>query len=149
MDCLRPTGLGRTVTSLYAVITGRGFHMRILGILSKSVGRGGLPRHLVCVFFSNSLFFTYRQSMTCFVFYCLVVLDHPLLNSVWKERILRILDIEDRRYSIFIEPDLLASFSFGPEPNTAVRALIKANKKHNFFFFTLFLLKKKKKKLVL
>uniref|UniRef100_A0A2N9GNN4 Uncharacterized protein n=1 Tax=Fagus sylvatica TaxID=28930 RepID=A0A2N9GNN4_FAGSY len=41
------------------------------------------------------------------------VLDRPLLNSVWKERISRILDIKDRSYSIFIEPDLLASFSFG------------------------------------
>jgi hypothetical protein len=57
------------------------------------------------------------------------VLDRPLLNSVWKERISRILDIEDRRYTIFIEPDLLASFYFGPVPNTAVKALLKANKK--------------------
>jgi hypothetical protein len=39
------------------------------------------------------------------------------------------LDIEDRRYGIFIEPDLLASFSFGPAPNTVVKALLKANKK--------------------
>uniref|UniRef100_A0A2N9HUR2 Uncharacterized protein n=1 Tax=Fagus sylvatica TaxID=28930 RepID=A0A2N9HUR2_FAGSY len=35
------------------------------------------------------------------------VLDRPLLNSVWQERIWRILEIEDRRYNIFIEPDLL------------------------------------------
>jgi hypothetical protein len=67
--------------------------------------------------------------MTYSVFYCLVVLDRPLLNSVWKERISRILDIKDRRYSIFIKPDLLASFSFGPAPNTAVKALLHANKK--------------------
>ena len=67
--------------------------------------------------------------MTCFVFCCLVVLDRPLLNSVWNERILRILDIEDRRYGIFIEPDLLTSFSFGPAPNTVIKALLKANKK--------------------
>uniref|UniRef100_A0A2N9G1E5 Transposase (putative) gypsy type domain-containing protein n=1 Tax=Fagus sylvatica TaxID=28930 RepID=A0A2N9G1E5_FAGSY len=33
-------------------------------------------------------------------------LDRPLLNSVWQERIWRILEIEDRRYNIFIEPDL-------------------------------------------
>jgi hypothetical protein len=38
-------------------------------------------------------------------------------------------DIEDRRYTIFIEPDLLASFSFGPVPSSAVKALLKANKK--------------------
>uniref|UniRef100_A0A2N9H2L5 Transposase (putative) gypsy type domain-containing protein n=1 Tax=Fagus sylvatica TaxID=28930 RepID=A0A2N9H2L5_FAGSY len=41
------------------------------------------------------------------------VLDRPLLDSAWQQRILRILDIEDRRYNIFIEPDLLASFSLG------------------------------------
>uniref|UniRef100_A0A2N9H0E8 Uncharacterized protein n=1 Tax=Fagus sylvatica TaxID=28930 RepID=A0A2N9H0E8_FAGSY len=58
-----------------------------------------------------------------------VVLDRPLLNSVWKERISRILEIEDRRYTIFIEPDLLASFFFRPVPNLVVKALLKANKK--------------------
>uniref|UniRef100_A0A2N9EXQ6 Uncharacterized protein n=1 Tax=Fagus sylvatica TaxID=28930 RepID=A0A2N9EXQ6_FAGSY len=57
------------------------------------------------------------------------MLDRPLLNSVWKERISRILDIKDHRYGIFIEPDFLASFFFGPAPNTAVKALLKANKK--------------------
>jgi hypothetical protein len=51
MDCLRPTGVGRTVTSSYVVISGRGFHGRnLVRTLSKSVGLGGLPHHLVCVF---------------------------------------------------------------------------------------------------
>uniref|UniRef100_A0A2N9J5W0 Uncharacterized protein n=1 Tax=Fagus sylvatica TaxID=28930 RepID=A0A2N9J5W0_FAGSY len=45
------------------------------------------------------------------------------------ERILRILDIEDHLYNIFIEPDLLATFSLGPVPSSSVRALVKANKK--------------------
>uniref|UniRef100_A0A2N9EMU3 Uncharacterized protein n=1 Tax=Fagus sylvatica TaxID=28930 RepID=A0A2N9EMU3_FAGSY len=45
------------------------------------------------------------------------------------ERILRILDIEDRRYNIFIEPDLLATFSLGPVPSSSVKTLVKANKK--------------------
>jgi hypothetical protein len=62
--------------------------------------------------------------MTCLVFPCLVVLDRPLLNSVWKERISRILDIEDRRYNIFIKPDLLASFSFGPEPQYGHQGIV-------------------------
>uniref|UniRef100_A0A2N9GG88 Transposase (putative) gypsy type domain-containing protein n=1 Tax=Fagus sylvatica TaxID=28930 RepID=A0A2N9GG88_FAGSY len=56
-------------------------------------------------------------------------LNRPLLNSVWQERIWKILDIEDRRYNIFIEPDLLATFSLGPVPSSSVRALVKANKK--------------------
>jgi hypothetical protein len=66
--------------------------------------------------------------MTCF-FLCFAALDCPLLNSIWQERILRILDIEDRRYNIFIEPDLLATFSLGPVPSSSFRALVKANKK--------------------
>ena len=67
------------------------------------------------------------------------MLDRPLLNSMWKERISRILEIEDRRYGIFIEPDLLASFSFGPAPNTAVKALLKANKKRKFSFIYIYI----------
>uniref|UniRef100_A0A2N9H8B0 Uncharacterized protein n=1 Tax=Fagus sylvatica TaxID=28930 RepID=A0A2N9H8B0_FAGSY len=57
------------------------------------------------------------------------VLDRPLLNSVWQERIWRILEIEDRRYNIYIEPDLLATFSLGPVPSSSVKALQRANKK--------------------
>uniref|UniRef100_A0A2N9J990 Uncharacterized protein n=1 Tax=Fagus sylvatica TaxID=28930 RepID=A0A2N9J990_FAGSY len=41
----------------------------------------------------------------------------------------RILDIEDRRYNILIEPDLLAAFSLGPVPSSSVKALVRANKK--------------------
>ena len=76
------------------------------------------------------------------LFGVLAVLDRPLLNSVWQERISRILDIEDRWYTIFIQPDLLATFSLGPIPSSSVKALVKANKKrelfrhcYRFFFF--------------
>jgi hypothetical protein len=61
-----------------------------------------------------------------------VALDRPLLNSVWQERISRILDIEDRRYNVFIEPDLLATFSLGPVPSSSVKALQRTNKKRGF-----------------
>jgi hypothetical protein len=67
------------------------------------------------------------------LFGVLAVLDRPLLNSVWQERISRILDIEDRRYTIFIEPDLFATFSLGPVPSSSVKALAKANKKRELF----------------
>ena len=73
--------------------------------------------------------------MTRPFFLFLAFLDRPLLNSVWKEGISRILDIEDRRCSIFLEPDLLASFSFGPKLNTAVKALLRANKKSGCCIF--------------
>uniref|UniRef100_A0A2N9FF04 Transposase (putative) gypsy type domain-containing protein n=1 Tax=Fagus sylvatica TaxID=28930 RepID=A0A2N9FF04_FAGSY len=59
-------------------------------------------------------------------------LDRPLLNSVWQERIWRILEIEDRRYNIFIEPDFLATFSLGPVPSSSVKALQRTNKKRGF-----------------
>ena len=74
--CLRLIGSGRTGTSSCVVTTGRGFHKRILGILSKFVGRGGLFRHLVCVFFFFFFFYFYVfvhcQCMTCFIFFCSV-----------------------------------------------------------------------------
>ena len=57
------------------------------------------------------------------------MLDHPLLTPAWNEKISRILEIKDRRYTIFTKPDLLASFSLGPVPSSTVKALLKANKK--------------------
>ena len=47
---LRPTGLGRTGTSLCVVIAGRGgLGKKLVGILPKSVGLGRLLQNLVCV----------------------------------------------------------------------------------------------------
>jgi hypothetical protein len=141
----RLIGFGKTSTFLSAVTTGRDSHKKILGTLLESVGRGGPPYRLVCVFSSLlPLFYYYFLSSLpdFFLFVVCVVLDRPLLNSVWQQRILKILDIEDRRYNIFIEPDLLTSFSLGPVPNSTVKALARANKKrelssrpYSFFFF--------------
>ena len=65
-DCLRLIGSGRTNISLCVVTTGRGFHKKILGTLSESVGRGEPPRRLVCVFLLVLfLVFAHRQCMTC------------------------------------------------------------------------------------
>uniref|UniRef100_A0A2N9IJQ9 Transposase (putative) gypsy type domain-containing protein n=1 Tax=Fagus sylvatica TaxID=28930 RepID=A0A2N9IJQ9_FAGSY len=63
-----------------------------------------------------------------------VVQGLPSSDRIWKdgyffERISRILDIEDRRYNIFIEPNLLATFSLGLVPSSSVKALERANKK--------------------
>ena len=123
----RQIGSGKTSTFLSAVTTGRDSHKKILGTLLESVGRGGPPHRLVCAF--SLLFFFFSSLPDFFLFVVCVVLDRPLLNSVWQQRILKILDIEDRRYTIFIEPDLLASFSLGPVPNSTVKALARANKK--------------------
>jgi hypothetical protein len=86
-------------------------------------------------FFFFFFFFLYISSVCDLFFLFLAALNRPLLNSVWQERIWRILDIEDRRYNIFIEPDLLATFSLGPVPSSSVRALVKANKKRRSLSF--------------
>jgi hypothetical protein len=44
----------------------------------------GIPLSFGVCFSSNLLVFICCQFMTCFVFCCLIVLDCPLLNSVWK-----------------------------------------------------------------
>ena len=128
-DYLRPIESGRTDTSLCVATTGKGYRKKILGTLSKSVGLEGPPRRLVCVFLLVIFSYFYSSSMYDLFFLCFAALDRPLLNSVWQERILRILDIEDRRYNIFIEPDLLTTFSLGLVPSSSIRALVKANKK--------------------
>ena len=97
----------------------------------------GDPLTVWCVFYlfsSLSCFFSSSSVLDLSSFWCFVVLDRPLLNSVWQQRILRILDIEDRRYNVFIEPDLLATFSLGPVPNSTVKALVRANKKRESLF---------------
>uniref|UniRef100_A0A2N9HSL2 Uncharacterized protein n=1 Tax=Fagus sylvatica TaxID=28930 RepID=A0A2N9HSL2_FAGSY len=99
----RPTGFGRTGTSLCAATIGRGYRKKALNDFVGVRRTWGTP--------SSS------------------ALDRPLLNSIWQGRISRILDIEDRRYNIFIDPDLLATFSLGPVPSSAVKALVRANKK--------------------
>jgi hypothetical protein len=100
-----------------------------VGILPEFVGLRGLLHHLVCVFPLIRFFYLLSIYDSSFLLF-LAVLDRPLLSSMWKERISRILDIEDHHCSILLEPDLLASFSFGPEPNTVVKALLRANKKN-------------------
>ena len=82
-------------------------------------------------FVFSSFFFSFFFDV--FLLVLVAALDRPLLNSVWQGRISRILDIEDRRYNIFIEPDLLATFSLGPVPSSSVKALLRANKKRESF----------------
>ena len=103
----------------------------VSGDFTKVRRSWGLPHHLVCVFPFIRFFYLLSICDSSFLLF-LAVLDRPLLSSMWKERISRILDIEDCHCSIFLEPDLLTSFSFsfGPEPNTVVKALLRANKKN-------------------
>ena len=86
-----------------------------------------------CVFFLLVFFIVSYFVVVCLTrLCCFAVLDRPLLDSAWQQRILRILDIEDRRYNIFIEPDLFASFLLGLVPSSTVKALAKTNKKREF-----------------
>jgi hypothetical protein len=89
----------------------------------------------VCLLFSKNYYcyYCYLLFFAYDLFFCVfAALDRPLLNSVWQERIWRILEIEYRRYNIFIEPDLLATFSLGPVPSSSVKALQRTNKKRGF-----------------
>ena len=87
----------------------------------------------VCFLLSSTFsffFFFFLSSLPDFYLFAIcVVLDRLLLSSAWQQKILKVLDIEDRRYNIFIELDLLASFSLGPVPSSTVKALARANKK--------------------
>ena len=65
-DYLRPIGSGRKDISLCVATTGRGYHKKILGTSSESVGLRGPPRRLVCVFLLVLfLIFAYRQCVIC------------------------------------------------------------------------------------
>ncbi len=65
-DYLRPIGSGRTDISLCVATTGRGYRKKILGTSSESVGLGGPPRRLVCVFLLVLfLIFVHLQYMIC------------------------------------------------------------------------------------
>ncbi len=91
----------------------------------------------MCVFFSLSvcLICLHVRDLLCFCYYLFiyfVVLARPLLTAVWKDRISRILSIENRHYTVFIQVDLLASFSFGPVPNQVVKTLIRANQRREY-----------------
>jgi hypothetical protein len=48
------------------------------------------------------------------------VVRRPKLNQEGQNKVLRALHYKDHHYTKFIQPDLLALYSFGPEPSQDV-----------------------------
>ena len=82
----------------------------------------------VCVFFLHGLSF---GNLFCFpdVFFSLAALKRPKLNSDGHNRVLRALHHNQHHFKHFIRPELLALYSFGPEPSEAVLSLQEINQK--------------------
>ena len=78
---------------------------------------------LVLSYFFPYRFFIWFMDLLFTAIACL------LLSLVWKDRISRILGIKNHHYTAFIQPNLLASCSFGPESNKIVKALVQANQR--------------------
>ncbi len=57
------------------------------------------------------------------VFRFVVALKCPKLNQEGLNRVLRVLHHRDYHYTNFIQPEVLALYSFGPEPNETVLSL--------------------------
>jgi hypothetical protein len=57
------------------------------------------------------------------VFRFVTALKHPKLNQEGLNRVLQALHHRDHHYTNFIQPEVLALYSFGPEPNETVLSL--------------------------
>jgi hypothetical protein len=57
------------------------------------------------------------------VFHFVAALKRPKLNQEDLNRMLRVLHHRDHHYTNFIQPEVLALYSFGPEPNETVLSL--------------------------
>ena len=88
---------------------------------------GTPPASGVCVCFSSSfecetLLSSYILVFTD-VFLFVVALKCPKLNQEGLKRELRVLHHRDHHYTTFIQPEVLALYSFGSEPNEIVLSL--------------------------
>jgi hypothetical protein len=59
-------------------------------------------------------------------------LKRPKLNQDGHNRVLRALHHREHHFKRFIRPELLALYSFGPEPSEAVLSLQEINQKNEF-----------------
>jgi hypothetical protein len=63
-------------------------------------------------------------------------LRRPKLNEDGHNRVLRALHHNQHHYKYFIRPELLALYSFGPEPSEAVLSLQEINQKSKYLYIT-------------
>ncbi len=66
------------------------------------------------------------------VFHFVAALKCPKLNQERLNRVLRALYHRDHQYTNFIQPEVLALYSFGPEPNEIVLSLQETNQKSRY-----------------
>jgi hypothetical protein len=104
---------------------------------SVFVENGACRRPLVCVFLCVPYFLQgvlHDLSLTSsFIFSLLAALKRPKLNQDGHNRVLRALHQNVHHYKHYIRPDLLALYSFGPEPSEAVLSLQEINQKSECF----------------
>jgi hypothetical protein len=65
-------------------------------------------------------------------FFFLAALRRPTLSSDGHNRVLRALHHKQHHYKHFIRPELLALYSFGPEPSEDVLSLQEINRKSEY-----------------
>ena len=53
----------------------------------------------------------------------IAALRHPKLDQDGINRVLRVLHHQKHRYTSFIQPKVLALYSFGPEPNETILSI--------------------------
>ena len=89
------------------------------------------PSSGVCVFLCMSLLFTrcLRDLLLTSFHFFLAALKRPKLGADGHNRVLRALHHNQHHFKHFIRPQLLALYSFGPEPSEAVLTLQEINQK--------------------
>jgi hypothetical protein len=97
---------------------------------------GTPPASGVCVCFSSSfgcatLLSSYKSMLTDVLLF-IAVLKRPKLNQDGLNRVLRALHHKDHHYTNFIQPEVLALYSFGPEPNETVLSIHETNQKSKY-----------------
>ena len=99
----------------------------------------GGPLHLlvcVCVFPRRSdAQFCYRRQCLLLptdVFCFVATLKRPKLDQDGRNRVLRALYHKDHHYTNFIQLEVLAIYSFGPEPNEIVLLIQETNQKSRY-----------------
>ena len=123
--CIHPSIIGSLGTSLCQVIVGRPF-LTTSGGMSIGYYVGGRPLnlvHLPCIFFFFLVYlFTWivSSNLVCvFFFFCVIVRDHPKLESRFEERVWAAVEYVSTidNFDDIVDPRTLARHFLGPEPS--------------------------------
>ncbi len=106
--------------------------MRRTKILSVFDGNGACLRPLVCVSLYALIFSWCSGNLLLTSSVLFAALRRPKLNEDGHNRVLRALHHKQHHYKHFIRPELLALYSFGPEPSEDVLSLQEINEKSEY-----------------